>query len=83
MGAFTKPFDLGAGEPGYVYAKFADYLTSYIDDGTLAPGAMLPNERNLAAEHGISVGTARRAIQLLRERELVITLPSRGTFVRV
>jgi GntR family transcriptional regulator len=75
------PFDPDPDTPGYLYVKLADYLTARIADGGLPPGAMLPCERSLAAEHGIAVGTARRAIRLLRERGLVITLPSKGTFV--
>lgn len=74
-------FDLEAGGPGYLYVKLADYLASCIADGTLPPGAMLPNEGALAAQHEVSVGTARRATRLLRDRRLVTTLPSRGTFV--
>jgi GntR family transcriptional regulator len=74
-------FDPEAGGPGYRYVKLADYLASRIADGTLRPGAMLPNEGSLAAQHEVSVGTARRAARLLRDRGLVTTLPSRGTFV--
>jgi GntR family transcriptional regulator len=74
-------FDPDAGGPGYLYVKLADYLTARIEDGTLPSGAMLTNERSLATEYGVAVGTARRAIDLLRRRALVITLPARGTYV--
>ncbi|MFI1970356.1 GntR family transcriptional regulator [Streptomyces cinnamoneus] len=47
----------------------------------LVQGARLPGERDLAEEYGVAIGTARRAIQELRERGLLITLPAKGTFV--
>jgi GntR family transcriptional regulator len=81
MCTVSIPFDPEADGPGYLYVKLADYLTDRIHDDTLPAGAMLPCERSLAIEHGVSVGTARRATHLLRDRGLVVTLPSRGTFV--
>lgn len=80
------PFDPDALGPGYVCVKLADYLTDRINDGGLPPCAMLPCamlpcERTLAAEHGVSAGSARRAARLLRERNLIVTLPSRGSYV--
>jgi GntR family transcriptional regulator len=67
--------------PGYLYIALADYLADLIADQTLPPGARLPGERDLAAEHGISIGTVRRATGELRERGLVVTLPAKGTYV--
>jgi GntR family transcriptional regulator len=64
-----------------VYIKVADHIALRIQAGDLAPGAMLPPERDLAAEYGVALGTARRAVEELRGRGLVITLPSKGTFV--
>lgn len=81
MSTVSIPFDPDADGPGYLYVKLADYLTARIHDDSLPSGAMLPCERSLAALHGVSVGTARRATQLLRDRGLVVTLPGRGTFV--
>lgn len=81
MSTVSIPFDPDADGPGYLYVKLADYLADRIRDRALPPGAMLPCERTLAAELGVSVGTARRATQLLRDRGLVVTLPSRGTYV--
>jgi GntR family transcriptional regulator len=76
------PFDPEAGIPGYLYVKLADYLAERIRDGTLPSGAALPNEHALAAEFEVSLGTVRRATRLLRERGLVATVPSLGTYVR-
>jgi GntR family transcriptional regulator len=81
VGTLSEPFDPTADGPDYLYVKFARYLAGQIAAGALPPGAMLSCERSLAAEHGISVGTTRRATKLLRDRGLVVTLPGRGTFV--
>ena len=45
------------------------------------PGGRLPAERDLAADYQVAVGTARRAVEELRQRGLVVTLPAKGTFV--
>jgi GntR family transcriptional regulator len=82
MGTVQIPFDPDVGTPDYLYVKLADYLSHRIEDGTLPTGAMLPNERSLAMELRVSVGTVRRATRLLRQRGLVVTMPSLGTYVR-
>ena len=74
-------WDPDSGPPGYLYAKLADHLAALIAAGDLAPDAMLPNEREMTAEYGVSIDTARRAVAELRERGLVVTLPSKGTYV--
>ncbi|MEU1312321.1 winged helix-turn-helix domain-containing protein [Streptomyces cinnamoneus] len=65
----------------YVYMQVADHLAARITAGELRLGARLPGERDLAEEYGVAIGTARRAIQELRDRGLLITLPAKGTFV--
>lgn len=77
----VPPFDPDAGEPGYLWDAVATHLAARIETGDLPPGARLPGERDLAAEYGVALMTARRAIRDLRERGLVRTLPSKGTFV--
>ena len=77
----VPPFDPEAGGPAYTYVKVADHLAARIAAGELPPGAMLPAERDLAAGYGVALGTARRAVEALRERGLVVTLPAKGTFV--
>jgi GntR family transcriptional regulator len=61
--------------------RIADHLAARIAAGNLPPGARLPGERDLAAEYGVAVGTARRAVSELRTRGLAVTLPAKGTFV--
>jgi len=75
-------WDPDAGGPAYVYARMADHIAARIEAGELAPGSRLPGERELAAEYQVALGTARRAVEELRERGLVVTLPAKGTFVK-
>ena len=74
-------FDPEAGGPAYLYARMADHLEARIRSRELAQGARLPAERDLAEEYGVAVGTARRAVEELRQRGLAVTLPAKGTFV--
>lgn len=67
--------------PSYVYMEVADAIAHQIADGTLPVGARLPGEQDMAREHGIATHTARRAVRELRDRGLVATLPSKGTYV--
>jgi DNA-binding GntR family transcriptional regulator len=68
--------------PKLVYVQVADHITARIQAGELAPGGRLPAERDLATEYGVSYDTIRRATALLRERELIITIVGRGTYVK-
>lgn len=70
-----------AGEIQYEYQRVADALEAEIRSGTIPVGGMLPNERDLGERFSVAAGTVRRAVRELRERGLVTTLPSKGTFV--
>lgn len=50
--------------------------------GEWPPGSAIPAEQTLAAEHGVALGTMRRALDLLSEQGLVERIHGRGTFVR-
>ncbi|WP_308206997.1 winged helix-turn-helix domain-containing protein [Actinoallomurus rhizosphaericola] len=65
----------------YEYMRVADVVAAQITEGTLQPGVRLPGEREMAAAHGVALGTARRALRELRDRGLVKTLPAKGTYV--
>jgi len=52
-----------------------------IADGTYPPGAMLPNEFDLAEDFGVSQGTARKALSALEDRAIVERRQGKGTFV--
>ena len=67
--------------PGYLYQAVASDLARRIHTGELRPNKPLPAELDLARRYGVSLGTARHATQLLRERGLVVTIRSKGTYV--
>jgi GntR family transcriptional regulator len=65
----------------YRYEQLADHITAQIENGELTPWQQLPREADFAQKHGVSLGTARHAIALLRRRGLVVTVRSKGTYV--
>lgn len=67
--------------PVYAWQQVADWVARRIKGGVLLPGARLEGEREMAEQTGVAVGTVRRAVEDLRERGLVVTLPGKGTFV--
>ena len=64
-----------------LYLQTCDLLTERIAGGEWKPGAILPNEIDLARELGISVGTVRKALGKLEAERLVVRRQGRGTFV--
>ena len=46
------------------------------------PRAPLPSESYLQHQYGVSRGTVRAAVGILRDEGLVVTIGGRGTFVR-
>jgi GntR family transcriptional regulator len=73
-------FNLSEG-PSYAYVQVADHLQARISAGNLAPGARMPGEQALREEYGVALGTIRKALRVLRERGVVVTTPSLGTFI--
>lgn len=68
-------------EPGYLYEAMAEHLATRIEAGELAGRKPLPNERRLAEEYGVSLGTARHAVRILANRGHVVVVRSKGTYV--
>lgn len=64
-----------------MYLQVAAHLEDRIRAGELAPGARLPGEQALRQEYGVALGTMRKALRLLRDKGLLVTTPSLGTFV--
>lgn len=64
----------------YAYIQVADDVARRIDAGEIT--SKLPAERELAEEYGVAYTTVRHAMQLLRERGVIITRHGRGTFVK-
>jgi DNA-binding GntR family transcriptional regulator len=67
--------------PTPVYVQIADIIQQRIEAGQLQLNRPIPSELALQQEFGVARGTARRAVELLRDRGLVFTVPQRGTFV--
>jgi GntR family transcriptional regulator len=67
--------------PQPVYLQLAAILRGQIERGELVPRQPLPSESYLVGRHGVSRGTARRAVEVLRNEGLVRTIPQRGTYV--
>jgi GntR family transcriptional regulator len=64
-----------------LYLRVRDALIEKIRTGGWAPGQLIPNEFELAAEYGVSQGTARKAMDALAADGLVVRRQGRGTFV--
>jgi GntR family transcriptional regulator len=69
-------------DPTPLYVQLANILRGMIESGELAPRAPLPSESYLQQQHGVSRGTVRTAVRILRDEGLVVTIGARGTFVR-
>lgn len=72
-----------ASEPGQSrYAALAAAMRARIVAGEWPPGSAIPAEQTLAVEHGVALGTMRRALELLVEQGFVERVHGRGTFVK-
>ncbi len=64
-----------------VYATIRNVLAERIAKGEWKPRSAIPNEGELAREFGVSLGTMRKALELLEAERLVTRQQGRGTFV--
>jgi GntR family transcriptional regulator len=65
-----------------VYVQVANHMAARIERGEWEPNRRLPPERELAEFYGVSYDSVRRAMMVLRERGLIVTVHGRGTFVK-
>ncbi|MFF1609570.1 GntR family transcriptional regulator [Amycolatopsis sp. NPDC058278] len=63
------------------YVAIADALRERIVRGDLPPGARVPSTRRLAADHGVAMATAAKALAQLSQEGLVRAEPRSGTVV--
>jgi GntR family transcriptional regulator len=68
-------------DPTPLYVQLADILRGIIKSGELQPRTPVPSESYLQQEQGVSRGTVRMAVAILRDEGLVVTIGGRGTFV--
>ncbi len=73
-----------ATEPGALpaYLQISELLIRDIAAGRLADGQRLPPEREMAAEHGVSVTTLRKALADLQNRNLLDRRQGSGNTIR-
>jgi DNA-binding GntR family transcriptional regulator len=64
------------------YRQVAIHLRERVESGAYLPGSQLPTEADLVEEFEVARDTVRRAIALLAEEGLVVTVHGRGTYVR-
>ena len=63
----------------HAYMQVADDVDRRVKDREIT--VKLPGERDLAEEYGVAYATIRRAMEVLRDRGVIITRHGRGTFV--
>jgi GntR family transcriptional regulator len=64
-----------------LYRQVRDVLVKRIVDGVWKPGEALPNEFDIAADLGVSQGTARKALDTLEVEKFILRRQGKGTFV--
>lgn len=64
------------------YQRLRDHLAARIAAQEWRPGEAIPSEAELAASHGLSIGTVRKAIEQLAGEGLLDRRQGRGTYVR-
>lgn len=65
-----------------LYLSLHDKIMALIESGEYLPGEMIPSEREMAKYYHTNRMTVKKAVGLLVEEGLLISEPSRGTFVR-
>lgn len=64
-----------------LYHQVRDIIANRIKDGHWSEGAYLPNEFDLSEEFRVSIGTIRKAVDLLVEENFVERRHGRGTYI--
>jgi GntR family transcriptional regulator len=65
-----------------LYQRLRDELARQIADNRWRPGEAIPTEAVLSSEYGLSVGTVRKAIDMLVSERILERQQGRGTFIR-
>ncbi len=74
----TTGIPLNGNGTGRASAGLAALLREGIVSGQAPGGEFLPTERRLAERHGVARKTVRRALKMLEEEGLIVTVPRRG-----
>lgn len=73
---------LDSDEFGPPFQQVAARIAAAVSRGEYAPGDKLPALTALADEYGVAIGTVRSALNVLRDKGLVVTRAGSGSFVR-
>jgi GntR family transcriptional regulator len=65
-----------------MYIQIANVLQKRIERGELQANRPIPSETQMQQEFGVARLTARKAVAVLRERGLVVTVQGRGSYVK-
>jgi len=64
-----------------LYEQVRAHLVEGIAAGTWSPGEAIPSESALAQEHGVAIGTVRKAVDTLVASHMLVRRQGKGTFV--
>lgn len=64
------------------YLQLAAILRGKIERSELAPGDRLPSQATLVQEYGVARMTAAKALQVLVDDGVAVTVPGMGTYVK-
>jgi GntR family transcriptional regulator len=64
-----------------LYLQVHDVIAQRVAAGEWRPGTSLPNEIELAREYAVSIGTIRKALDIMEGERIVTRQQGRGTFV--
>ena len=78
-GGTGEVIDYGVATP--VWRQLAAILRARIRAGTYEPRHAIPSEKRIEQEFGVARGTTRKAIALLRDEGLIVTVTGRGSYV--
>lgn len=68
--------------PAPKYERVADAIRDQIRSGQLKPGNKLPSIAQLQEQHGVSYGSIRSAMLVLKAERLIEGRPGEGVYVR-
>ncbi|MEW2289625.1 GntR family transcriptional regulator [Streptomyces sp. NPDC047841] len=69
-------------DPRSAHQKIAARLRRQITRGDLRPGDQLPSTPALMEEYGVAGTTVQKALQMLKEEQLLVGQPGKGVFVQ-
>jgi GntR family transcriptional regulator len=76
--AYGERVDLDHDSATALYVQLAGVIRAQIDSGQIH--GRVPSPRSLAQEYGVAIGTARKALELLRDEGLIRSASGRGHF---